>query len=102
MPKFVIRNDGSREYHPTEYRGEPRDFYATRIREAKERQRRSSLQGRRERLRGLEIDLLQDLELARIRSTIRLLTGKSGARLGSAQDRFSGRSRPKILFAPRV
>jgi hypothetical protein len=74
MARFVVRAEGSREYLPKEYRGDPRDYYASKIRQPHTRQRPGSLQTRRQRLRALEMDLRMDMELGRIRAKLRRQT----------------------------
>jgi hypothetical protein len=102
MARFVIRADGSLEYLPREYRGEPQDYYASKIRQLRARQRPGSVQSRRQRLRALETDLLMDLELGRIRARVNRLSGKGTNDGGSERNWVAGRNLPPMRFAPRV
>ena len=101
MTRFVIRADGSREYLPREYRGDPRDYYAFKIRQLHERQRPGSVQSRRQRVHELETDLLMDMELGRIRAKLHRLSGK-GRSGGSERNWVAGLNLPPMRFAPRV
>ena len=77
MPGFIVRRGGSREYLPKEYRGAPQEFYASRIRESKERQLRNSLQMKRAKMALLEKDLHMDSEVERLRARFRLSNNKT-------------------------
>ncbi len=100
MPRFIVRCDGSREYLPSEYRGDPSGFYAARMREGLLRARGSALESKRAHVLALEADLLMDLELAHIRAKIHDLGGR---RRSEPRVQSSRRLRPRpICFAPRV
>ncbi len=101
MTRFVVRVDDSREYLPKEYRGDPQDYYASKIRQLHARQRPGSVQSRRQRVHELETDLLMDMELGRIRAKLRRLSGK-GRRVGSERNWVAGLNLPPMRFAPRV
>ncbi|MBZ5498136.1 MAG: hypothetical protein LAP85_17180 [Acidobacteriia bacterium] len=102
MARHVIRVDGGREYLPKEYRGEPRDYYASKIRQLRARQRSGSLQTPRQSLRALEMDLRMDMELAGIRPKLHRLSNKSSNGGDLKRNWVTGKNLPPMRFAPRV
>ena len=102
MARFVVRMDGSREYLPREYRGDPLDYYESKIRQLRARQRPSSVQSRQQRLRALEMDLRMDMELGRIRAKLHRLSGRSRIGGNSERNWVAGRNLPPMRLAPRV